>query len=83
MNRLQLTTTKGHVFLSPFVYGNNLAKKKLNDLSWLVKEKAKIETIEVKEYPKMAVYGKDRRRLSLIKIIEKEWKKMEGDQDDN
>ncbi len=61
MQRLKLTTTKGKVFLSPFIYSNELAKKKLKSLGWLVKvrEKAKLELVETPSYPKKALYTKD------------------------
>ena len=83
MKRLQLTTTEGFVFLSPFVYSDILTKKKLTSMSWLVEKNAKMEAIGVGKYPRLAIYKKERVNLRWIAIIEKEWKEMKGDQDDN
>ena len=77
MKRLQLTTTKKVVFLSPFVYDDKTARSKLIRMSWLVERKAEMVAVDVIAYPAMAVYRKDRVTLNTIKMIDRKWKEIE------
>jgi hypothetical protein len=95
MLRLKTTTREGKVFLGPFVYDLNeeQAKRKLKKMSWLVSKdedsekpigEAKMEFIEVEEFPREAVYdwridifGIEAELIPLIKIIEEEWEDLE------
>lgn len=66
MLRLRMTTSKGKVFLGPFVYdlGPIQAKRKLEKMDWLVPKntegeplgEAHLEFTEVDEYPKEAFF---------------------------
>ncbi len=80
MIRIKTTTSKGNVFLSPFVYHKDIIKKKLKRLKWLVKhKKAKMETVEVTKYPRESVYDWRVRALhietllKLLNLLEKKW----------
>ena len=57
MFRIKTTTSKGNVFYSPFVYEKDVIEEKVRKMGWLVKhKKAKMEIIEVTNYPKEAIH---------------------------
>lgn len=82
--RLKLTTTKDKVFLSPFVFTEGQAKRRLKTSSWLVKKirnangevikSGKLEMVSVEKYPKDAVYNYGKvKDLTFISILERRW----------
>lgn len=56
MCRLELITSKGHTFLSPFVYTPSVARAKLISMGWLVKKGASMRVVWVSKYPTAALY---------------------------
>lgn len=83
--RLELTTTEGHVFLSPFVYKRLVAEKKLVKIDWLVdwKHGASMRLVKVKKYPAIAEFtSTDATRVGnalcrRIRVLEEAWAKLD------
>ena len=89
MYRIELVTTKGNVFLSPFVYSPEIVFKRLDKLAWLAKdERATIRAIPVTSYPLLALYtAMDDKRygkvfLKRIETIKDEWARKERREDE-
>ena len=85
MYRIELVTSKGKVFLGPFVYTAEKVKERLKKLAWLANDKrATIRAVNVETYPLIAFYtSKDTKRYGeifqkRIRLIRFEWDKKEA-----
>ena len=84
MFRIKTTTSKGNVFYSPFVYEKNALIKKVRKMGWLVEhKKAKMEIIEVTNFPKEAIHDwvvkirdNEHDLPEFMRRVEKKWKEV-------
>ena len=84
MFRIKTTTSKGNVFYSPLVYEEDVLIKKVAKMEWLVEhKKAKMEIIEVTNYPKEAVYDwmvkirdPEHDLPHFMRLVEEKWKEV-------
>ena len=84
MFRIKTTTSRGNVFYSPLVYDEDFLIEKVQKMGWLVKhKKAKMEIIEVTNYPKEAIHDwmimirdNENDLPNFMRLVEKKWKEM-------
>ena len=84
MFRIKTTTSKGNVFYSPLVYEEDVLIKKVEKMGWLVEhKKAKMEIIEVTNYPKEAIHDwmimirdNEGDLPHFMRLVEKKWKEV-------
>lgn len=79
MNRLQLTLKNGKVFITPFVYTDAQAQRRMSSFKWMMKKGDVLKLIPVEKYPPGAEYNYNRVNLSTIKYLERQWEVMEND----
>lgn len=88
MYRMQLTTLKGKVFTSPFVYTEEQADRRMKSMQWLTKKKDKeglatgLEMISVEKWPFKAEYNWDHVTLRFIRALERRWNHYEYNEED-
>ena len=88
MHRLKLTTTKGIIFIGPFVYTEDQAKLRMKKMRWLVKKirdelteeliaSGKLEMFKVDKWPFRSEYNFDRVDINWIKLLERRWEDVD------
>ena len=89
MFRIKTTTSKGNVFYSPLVYEEDVLIEKVAKMGWLVEhKKAKMEIIEVTNYPKEAVHDwmvkirdPEHDLPHFMRLVEEKWKEVNSNAD--
>ena len=84
MNRLKLTLENGKEFLSPFVYTDAQAQRRMRSMRWLLKKgckpKAKIihtlEIVEADKFPSIAPYNEQNVYPDYVRFLELMWDKL-------
>lgn len=86
MTRLKTTTTKGKVFLSPFVFDEEEAVRRIEKPKLKESKETKTEAIKVLKYPGGAIwsvekFGKEKmtieRLISRVRMLKAQWEVME------
>lgn len=91
MFRIRTVTSKNIVFLSPLVYDEKTAKRKLREMKWLArKEGASMTLVEVSIFPREAifdwryeVFDVESELFTMVKITEKKWEEERYDNREN
>ena len=84
MNRLKLTLENGKEFLSPFVYTDAQAQRRMRSMTWLLRKKDvknspiihTLEIISVDKYPSIAPYLHQNVYPEYVKFLEMLWEEI-------
>lgn len=87
MIRFKTTTSKGKIFLSPFVFEEKEAKKRIEGVLKKIEKKAgnRTELVKVSEYPRKAAWSRKIHGIKVmslkslilcIRVLELEWEEF-------